>query len=154
MQPYQTVNDPGFYATLNAFDPRYVPMDRKTLATNYIPKLYDKERERICRELSDVGYYALTTNIWTLRHNEAYIGKTVHFVNASYQLKSYLLETLEFPEAHTGSNIAEKLQEILTVQTGSCRKTKYRPLQQAMELTLWLPLILCSGNECHVSATL
>ena len=41
MQPYQTVNDPGFCAMLSAFDPRYVPMDRKTLATNYIPKLYD-----------------------------------------------------------------------------------------------------------------
>ena len=109
MQPYQTVNDP---AMLGAFDPRYVPMDRKALANNYIPKLYDRERERICSELYNVSYYALTTNIWTSRHNEAY-GITIHFVNATYQLKSYLLETLEFPEAHTGSSIAEELQEIL-----------------------------------------
>ena len=113
MMPYQTVNDPGFRAMLSAFDPRYMPMDRKTLATNYIPKLYDKERERICSELSDVGYYALTTDIWTSCHNEAYTGVTIHFVNATYQLKSYLLETLEFQEAHTGTNIAEELQEIL-----------------------------------------
>ena len=88
-------------------------MDRKTLATNYIPKLYDRERERICSELCDVSYYALTTDIWTSRHNEAYTGITIHFVNATYQLKSYLLETQVFPEAHTGSNIAEELQEIL-----------------------------------------
>ena len=114
MQPYQTVNDPGFHAMLNAFDPRYVPMDRKTVATNNIPKLYDKEREQICHELSDVGYYALTTDIWTSHHNEAYTGITVRFVNNSCQLKSYLLETLEFPEAHTSSNIAEELQEVLT----------------------------------------
>ena len=93
---YQTANDPGFHAMLSAFDPRYVSMDRKILATNYIPKLYDKEREQICSELSDVGYYALTTDMWTSRHNEAHTGVTIHFVNATYQLKSYLLETLEF----------------------------------------------------------
>ena len=113
MQPYQTVNDPGFRAMLNAFDPRYVPMDRKTLATNYIPKLYDREKERICNKLSDVGYYALTADIWTSRHNEAYTGITIHFVNATYQLESFLLETLEFPQSHTGTNIAKELQEIL-----------------------------------------
>ena len=45
MMPYLTVNDPGFRAMLNAFNPQYMPMDPKTLATNYIPKLYDKERE-------------------------------------------------------------------------------------------------------------
>ena len=28
---------------LAAFDPRYTPMDRKSLATNYIPRLYDKK---------------------------------------------------------------------------------------------------------------
>ena len=51
--------------------------------------------------------------MWTSRHNKAYTGVTIHFVNATYQLKSYLLETLEFQEAHTGTNIAEELQEIL-----------------------------------------
>ena len=30
---------------LAAFDPQYVPIDRKSLATNYIPKLHDRERE-------------------------------------------------------------------------------------------------------------
>ena len=111
MDPYQTVNDPGFHAMLNMFDPRYVPMDWKTLANNYIPKLYDKERERICRDLFDVGYYALTTDIWTSRHNEAYAGIAVHLL---MPLISYLLVTLKFPETYTGSNIAEELQEILT----------------------------------------
>ena len=123
---------------LSVFDPRYVPMDRKTLATNYITKLYDREREQICSELSDVGYYALTTDIWTSRHNEAHNGITIQFVNANYQSKSYLLETLEFPEAHIGTNIAKNYKKYSRI--GSCHKTKYRPLQQTMEPTLWLPL--------------
>lgn len=87
-------------------------MDRKTLATNYILKLYDREKERICNELSKVGYYALTTDIWTSHHNKAYIGITIYFVNATYQLKRYFLETLEFPQSHTGTNIAKELQEL------------------------------------------
>ena len=45
MHPYQTVNDAGFWSMLTAFDPRYIPMDHKTLATNYIPELYDREKE-------------------------------------------------------------------------------------------------------------
>ena len=39
MQPYQTVNDMEFQAMLASFDPRYVPMDQKSLAKNYILKL-------------------------------------------------------------------------------------------------------------------
>ena len=34
-------------------------------------------------------------------------------MDSTYQLKAYLLETVEFPDAHTGVNIAEELQEIL-----------------------------------------
>ena len=44
MHPYQMVNDAGFRSMLVAFDPRYIPMDHKTLATDYIPKQYDRER--------------------------------------------------------------------------------------------------------------
>ena len=87
-------------------------MDRKTLATNYIPKLYDQEKEQICSELcgTEISSYALTTDIWTSRHNKAYTGVTVHFVNTSYQVKAYLLQTVEFPGAHTGVNITAELQ--------------------------------------------
>lgn len=38
---------------------------------------------------------------------------TIYFLDSTYQLKAYLLETVEFPDAHTGANIAEELQEIL-----------------------------------------
>ena len=69
-------------------------MDWKTLATSYIPKLYNREKKQICSELFDVGNYTLTTDIWTSHHNEAYTGVTIHFVNAAYELKAYLLETL------------------------------------------------------------
>ena len=80
----------------------------------------------------------MTTDILTSHDNKAYTGIIIHFVNANYQLKSYLLEILEFPEAHTVTNIAEELQEILKSWRLPQNKLIYWPLQQTMELTLWL----------------
>lgn len=113
MQPYQSVNDPGFQHLLHTFDQRYHPPDRKTLSTNYIPKLYDREKEHVSNALAHADSFALTTDMWTSRHNQAYTGLTVHYVDDCYRLQSYLLETVEFPESHTGSNIAEELEAIL-----------------------------------------
>ena len=46
MLSYQTVNDPEHLAMLSVFKSQYMPMDRITLTSNYILKLYDKEREQ------------------------------------------------------------------------------------------------------------
>ena len=47
MQPYDTVNDAGFRYMLKTLEPRYTPPDRKTIATTYIPKMYETEKNRI-----------------------------------------------------------------------------------------------------------
>ena len=47
MQPYDTINDPRFINMLHTFEPRYFPPDRKTIATNYMPKLYEVEKKHI-----------------------------------------------------------------------------------------------------------
>ena len=113
MHPYQTVNDSGFQHMLHTFDQRYHPPDRKTVSTKLIPKLYDDERKRVCHALTSEGSFSLTTDIWTSRHNQAYTGLTVHYVDDSFNLKSHLLEAVEFPESHTGVNISEELVNIL-----------------------------------------
>ena len=47
MHPFQTVNEPGFRQLLQSLEPRYEPPDRKSLANNYMRKLYEIEREII-----------------------------------------------------------------------------------------------------------
>ena len=37
---------------------------------------------------------------------------TVHYIDASWKMQNFVLETVSFPERHTGVNIAEKLKEI------------------------------------------
>ena len=62
--------------------------------------------------MASVDSFALTTDIWTSHHNQAYTGLTVHYVDDCYQLQSHLLENVEFP-SHTGINISEELEAIL-----------------------------------------
>ena len=47
MMPYDTVNAAGFQHMLLEIEPRYVPPDRKSVATNYMPKLYKWEMARV-----------------------------------------------------------------------------------------------------------
>ena len=54
MQPFDTVNDPGFRHLLHELEPRYLPPDHKTIATKYIPCLFDREKEHICQQMCNV----------------------------------------------------------------------------------------------------
>ena len=40
-QPFDTINDSGFRHMLRVFEPHYTPPDRKTIALNHIPTMYD-----------------------------------------------------------------------------------------------------------------
>ena len=53
MQPYDTINDVGFQHMIAAFQPRYTPPDRKTLATHYIPQMFDSETTRFQQQISE-----------------------------------------------------------------------------------------------------
>ena len=71
MEPVSTVNNPGFCHMLKVFQPRYTPPDRKTLRQNYLPKLYEQERDRIKRQMSSIRFYSITTDIWSSRHQDS-----------------------------------------------------------------------------------
>ena len=116
MQPYDTIEDPGFVKMLQTFEPRYSPPSRKTIATNYMPKLFEAEKTRVLKlvqSISDRDYYAITTDLWTSRANHSYCCLTIHYVSADFTLQSHLLETKEFPDSHTAENVAEELKGIL-----------------------------------------
>lgn len=113
MQPFQTVNDPGFRQLLHTLKPRYECPDCKTISTSYIPKFYSKEKERIGQAVANVSSFAMTTDIWTSRSKLTYTGLTIHYVDHEFKLQSHLLKTKDFPEDHTGANIAEELELML-----------------------------------------
>ena len=116
MQPYDTINDPGVIKMLHTFGLRYFPPDRKTIATNYMSKLYEVEKKHamgLVQSIGDRDHYAVTTDLWTFRANHSYCCLTIHYVSADFILRSNLLETKEFPESHTAEKVAEELKAIL-----------------------------------------
>ena len=56
--------------------------------------------------------FALTSDIWTSLAIQSYISATAHFVTSEWELNSCVLQTLHFPESHTGIHVSEKLKEI------------------------------------------
>ena len=56
MQPYDTINDVGFHHMIAMFQLRYTPPDRKALATQYIPRMFDSETPRIQQQISQAEY--------------------------------------------------------------------------------------------------
>ena len=113
MNPVATVNGVGFRRMIKEFEPHYVVPDRKTLRTNYIPKMYEHEKSHINHAIANVSSYALTTDIWSSRTMHWYMGVTIHFIDINYCLSSYLLDVKELLDNHTGENIAEHLSEIM-----------------------------------------
>ena len=78
MQPYDTVNDTGFRHMIGTFEPRYTP-DQNTIATHYIPKMYEQEKRHVKDQLTSVvpsGYFALTTDLWSSCSKHSYTGLT------------------------------------------------------------------------------
>ena len=113
MQPIDTINDKGFRKMIMQFEPRYTPPDRKTIATKYLPQMFEAEKGRIKNLLGTVQHYACTTDLWTSRALHAYMSLTVHYLASDFSLQSHLLETREFPDSHIAVNIVQELEEIL-----------------------------------------
>ena len=93
MQPLDTADDRGIRQMLQTFEPWYDPPSRKTIATKYLPQIYEAEHAKIKKNVSKASSFALTTDLWTSWANHAYTGVTIHYVNDNFELKHYLLET-------------------------------------------------------------
>ena len=111
MQPVSVVEDKGFQSLLHVLDPRYKLPSRKS-TMRMLPDAYNKQVEEIKKEISQVSHVALTSDLWTSRTTESYITITCHFLTATWELKSLVLETLKFDLSHTAEHIADALLKV------------------------------------------
>lgn len=63
MLPIYTVEKEGFGNMLKKFDSRYELPSRKYFFETAIPALYNREREKVVNELSNLKYFAATTDM-------------------------------------------------------------------------------------------
>ena len=116
MRPAYSVELPGFRSMVSKLNPRYGLPSRNYFSRTGIPSLYNEVREEVERKLEGEAAvnFSGTTDLWTSGSSDPYITFTVHYVNSTWQLRSYCLGTTYLAEDHTGENIKESLLEILS----------------------------------------
>ena len=79
------------------------------------------------QQLLAINDIAITTDGWTSRAIESYITYTAHFINESFELCSYVLQTIELPGSHTAIHLEEAFKYVRFV-------LKYRSVELAWKL--------------------
>ena len=111
MRPVNMVEGPGFSAFIQELDDKYEIPSSRALSRTHLPSLLRREREKLLKELEEVRWVGITTDMWSSRVNSAFLNMTIHFVQG--QLETRVLACERFPERHTGDNLKVKFLEVL-----------------------------------------
>jgi hypothetical protein len=77
--------------------------------------LYAKAKNKVRERLQDAPAVSMTTDCWTSSATECYISLSAHYVcTKSWTLASWVLATQSFDEHHTGFNIKNELEKLIT----------------------------------------
>ncbi len=110
LRPIRVVECEGFRNLINYLEPGYIVPSRKQFTADINLK-HAKCKEVLKQRLkNEAQFIALTTDIWTSLATESYLSVTAHYIDSNWELQAFVLETLSFPERHTGVNIADKLK--------------------------------------------
>src|SRR3989337_2129383 len=94
------------------FDPRYRFHNRHT-TKDQIMVLFQNKREQVKLVLSKIpGKIALTSDMWTASNNKAFLSLTIHYVDALWRLKTFLLDIIPMTVRHTGVNMADAIMVV------------------------------------------
>ena len=99
---------------ISKLNPRYELPSRKHFREYEIPSLYfDIRDNKVKPAVAKAFFFSGTTNLWTSGSCDPYLTFTIHFIDASWNLTSYCLDTVPLYADHTGENIAETTMDIL-----------------------------------------
>lgn len=98
----------------------------RTYISNRLQSQYSSAKEKLSQRLHESGDLAITTDIWSSRHQDSYLGVTAHFFDSSWQFQSRILDTKPFPENHTAENISKKVDNCLSEWGLVTEKDKWR----------------------------
>lgn len=113
LRPFSVVSNDGFKDMIRVLDPRYDLPSRTYFSETVIPNMYN-ERVGYVKSCLKESTIALTTDGWTSRSTQSYITVTCSHITKDWELKSFVLQTRELPESHTGVNIAKVLTDAVS----------------------------------------
>lgn len=113
LQLFSVVEDFGFRKFVNDLNPNYQLPSRRTITDTYLTAAYEQRLEEVEIELAWAKAVTLTTDSWTSRNTESFLGVTAHYLKNDYELNSVLLGCVSFKGSHTGTYYATKISELL-----------------------------------------
>ncbi|WVZ63162.1 hypothetical protein U9M48_012817 [Paspalum notatum var. saurae] len=96
----------------NAHNPKFVKSSRQTTARDLIGLYNDRVEHLVAVLKNSISSVALTSDIWSGKAKEDYISVVAHFVNSDWCLEKRLLGLKPIEVAHTGANIAERVEMV------------------------------------------
>ena len=153
--PIYSVEKPGIKHLLHTFDPHFEPPSRNYMSRVAIPGLYNTTKDKVLKSIHGTEFFSSTTASNT---SDPYLGFTVHYINETWEIQSKCLQTLYFPESHTGENLSEGLCE--TLKSWGLNETKQvcittdngSNILSAVSMLNWTPLS-CFGHNLNLAVT-
>ncbi|XP_057694544.1 E3 SUMO-protein ligase ZBED1-like [Corythoichthys intestinalis] len=156
MCPIDTVSNEGFIKMIKTLDNKYTIPPRNFFSKMALPTLYQKCRGKIEKDILNVDFFAVTTDIWSSRAMEPYLSTSIHFIDGDFEMKSWCLQTSFFPQDNTGEAVAQGLREIITSWSLQeerlvCFTTSSQSnVAKAAALNEW-PRLECFGYRVHLA---
>ncbi|XP_051958615.1 E3 SUMO-protein ligase ZBED1-like [Xyrauchen texanus] len=113
VRPLSMVDGAGFQQMIAQFNPDYI-LPSRTHFTHLMEQKYSTTFLKVKQILKEVNSsITLTSDVWTSRATEAYLGVSCHFITKDWQMKTLNLATLPLEERHTAANIMIWMEEVI-----------------------------------------
>ncbi|XP_022094348.1 zinc finger BED domain-containing protein 1-like isoform X1 [Acanthaster planci] len=113
LKPLSSLEEPSFRKMLHEFDPRFVLPSREDFTQRIMPRLYDQVKNlTVLPALKNAKHVALSIDMWGRSSVDQYMTVTAHLLTSDWELKSFMLENVQFPLPHDASHIADCLNKV------------------------------------------
>ena len=104
IQPYSVVQNKLFKLFIEGLNPKFNLPSEKMLRQSIFPSCYKKLQWHI-KSLLDKhmidGIYSITTDIWSSKSSDSYLGVTCHFLDKDFVQKMVVLRCFPYNASHT-----------------------------------------------------
>ena len=115
--PFSHVNHQGFHSFIKYLDPKYIIKNNRTFMRSKLPLLYKIVKEaveiKLSQDLEDCKGVCFTTDLWSSRNQDPYLGLTIHYINKSWKLNRLMIHCGPAEGRHTAVAIAQHLDKVI-----------------------------------------
>lgn len=126
--PLDLVDNPAFHRFVKYLNPNAHVMTQILSAIKMVLLLYNNLKNEydkyLSEELPDLQTVGLTTDVWRSSSNEDYLALNLHFVDDSWVLQRFNVESRNLKECHSEAGMAEMIHNMIKKIPGLQADTK------------------------------